>query len=48
MEPNSPYKNLQMIQSRYIQRKDRIENKKGLREVILKRNYLGEIFIENL
>ncbi|CDW87947.1 UNKNOWN [Stylonychia lemnae] len=48
MQPNSPYKNIQMIQSRYFQKKDRIKNRKGLREVILKRNYLGSFFMENL
>lgn len=36
------------MKNRYNYKKDKIQNKKGLREVILKRNKLGEIFMENL
>eukprot|EP00347_Sterkiella_histriomuscorum_P006772 403351487 len=47
-QQNSPVKNMHIQQTRYYQKKDMIQNRKGLREVILKRNYLGQFFIENL
>lgn len=35
-------------QNHYLQKKDKIQNRKGLREIILKRNCLGEVFMEAL
>lgn len=48
LPPQSPYQVQQQKENRYNMRKNRIQNKKGLREIYLKRNKLGDIFAQGL